>query len=43
MRFVFFNSLQGLGMFLLFAGPLFMIALLFGVNWKWHTDLRGSR
>lgn len=30
------------GMFLLFAGPLLLIALLFGANWRWHSQLHPS-
>jgi len=34
------GALSGaIGMFLLFAGPLFLIALLFGANWRWHAEL----
>lgn len=27
------------GMLLLFSGPLLLIALLFGANWRWHSQL----
>jgi hypothetical protein len=40
LRTIFFNPLQGLGMFLLFSGPMFVIALLFGANWRWRKELR---
>ena len=40
LRVMIFNPMQGLGMFLLFSGPMFLIALLFGANWKWRKELR---
>lgn len=40
MRTIFFDPLQSLGMFLLFSGPLLLIALLFGANWRWRKELR---
>jgi hypothetical protein len=39
LRSMIFNPLQGLGTFLLFSGPMFVIALLFGVNWLWRKEL----
>ncbi len=40
LRAMLFNPLQGVGMFLLFSGPMFLIALLFGANWRWRKELR---
>lgn len=34
------DPLEGLGTTLLFSAPLFVIALLFGVNWRWSEDIR---
>lgn len=31
---------QALGMFLLFSGPMLLIALLFGANWRWRNEIR---
>ncbi len=39
LRFVIADPLQGLGHFLLFSGPLLLIALLFGANWRWRDLL----
>jgi hypothetical protein len=36
LRVMLFNPMRGLGMFLLFSGPMFLIAVLFGVNWRWR-------
>lgn len=30
---------DGFGLLLIFAGPLLVIALLFGLNWRWHAEL----
>ena len=43
MRTFLFNPLQGVGNLLLFAGPLFMIALLFGANWRWKAEIRNQK
>ena len=32
------NPGDGIGMFLLFSGPMLLIALLFGANWRWHLN-----
>ena len=40
LRAMLFNPMQGVGMFLLFSGPMFLIALLFGANWRWRKELR---
>ena len=42
LRAMLFNPMQGLGMFLLFSGPMFLIALLFGANWRWRNELRSD-
>ena len=31
---------QALGMFLLFSGPMLLISLLFGANWRWRNEIR---
>ena len=36
LRTMLFDPMQGLGMFLLFSGPMFLISLLFWANWKWR-------
>jgi len=40
LRFVLFDPLEGIGMILLFAGPLIVIGLLFWMNWTWKSELR---
>lgn len=34
------DSLLGVGNMILFSGPLLLIALLFGANWRWKAALR---
>ena len=36
LRFVIFDVWQGLGVGLLFGGPMIVIAILFGLNWFWR-------
>lgn len=33
------DPLQELGMFLVFTGPLLVIAVLFGIYWRWRNEL----
>lgn len=40
MRFAFGGHDLDYGVLLLFSGPMLVIALLFGVNWRWRKDLR---
>jgi hypothetical protein len=39
LRAMFFDPLQGIGMFAIFTGPMIAIALLFGANWLWRKEL----
>jgi len=39
MRFFIFGGLEGLGQVLLFAAPMFLIAILFYADWKWVKPL----
>lgn len=40
MRFIFRDPVQEIGVFLLFGGPLLVIALLFGANWLWRKEMQ---
>ncbi len=40
LRSMLFDPLQGVGLFLIFSGPMAVIALLFGANWLWRKELR---
>jgi len=37
------DLIQGLGILLIFICPIVVIALLFGANWRWRTELRQAR
>lgn len=39
MRFALGDLGQAMGSFLLFSGPMLLIAILFGVSWLWRRDL----
>jgi hypothetical protein len=41
--FFYSDPIQAIGNFLVFSGPLLGIALLFGLNWKWHAEIRAAR
>lgn len=41
LRTMLFNPLQGLGMVMIFSGPMAGVALLFGANWIWRKEMRG--
>jgi hypothetical protein len=42
LRFAIGDGAQSFGILLIFSGPMLLIALLFGANWRWRSQLRLS-